>query len=66
MTLDKEAAIIEAILFLENEPVEISKLVKVSKLDKAVVHPRPGRPQDKVQLNQTAESNSQTSEAGIP
>lgn len=37
MTLDKEAAIVEAILFLESEPVEISRLVKVSKLDKAVV-----------------------------
>ena len=37
MTLEREAAIIEAILFLESEPLEVRNIVKISRLDKDVV-----------------------------
>lgn len=37
MTLEREAAIIEAILFLESEPIDLKSITKISRLDKDVV-----------------------------
>ena len=37
MTLEREAAIIEAILFLESDPADVKTLTKISRLDKDVV-----------------------------
>lgn len=37
MTLEREAAIIEAILFLESEPIDVKSITKISRLDKDVV-----------------------------
>ncbi len=37
MNLEREAAIVEAILFLEADPVEVKTLAKISRLDKDIV-----------------------------
>ena len=37
MKLEREVAIVEAILFLENEPIEISKIAQYARLSKDVV-----------------------------
>ncbi|ORC36588.1 SMC-Scp complex subunit ScpB [Marispirochaeta aestuarii] len=37
MTLEREAAIIEAILFLESEPIDVKTIAKISRLDKDIV-----------------------------
>jgi segregation and condensation protein B len=37
MTLEREAAIIEAILFLESEPMETKAIAKISRLDREIV-----------------------------
>ncbi len=37
MNLEREAAIVEAILFLESDPVEVKTLAKISRLDKDII-----------------------------
>ena len=61
MSLDREIAIVEAILFLENEPVEARKIARISGLSKEVVmeallqlQDKLGKPDSGLELSEAA------------